>query len=94
LSADVYCPNVYNRKHTQSSYLYETERRGKLGKTAEKQRERERVRVCDSCKIEVGSVVGRMDYLGSARITIDRYTLIARRYFNGKDSSSGLKNIL
>jgi hypothetical protein len=52
------------------------------------------VRVCSSCKIEVGSVVGRMDYLGSARITIDRYTLIARRYFNGKDSSSGLKNIL
>jgi hypothetical protein len=36
----------------------------------------------------------RTDHSGQARIKIDRFVLIARRYFNGKDSLSGLKNIL
>jgi hypothetical protein len=40
VSADVYCQNINNRKHEQSSYLYEMERGGEW---AGQRRDRERV---------------------------------------------------
>ncbi len=39
MSADVYCQNINNQKHEQSSYLYEMER---SGKRARHWRDRER----------------------------------------------------
>jgi hypothetical protein len=45
-SADVYCQIINNPKHTQSSYLYRTERRDEC---AGQQRDRERV--CVSAQI-------------------------------------------
>jgi hypothetical protein len=42
VSADFYGQNINNRKHAQSSYLYQMERRGEYAK---QQRERERGRV-------------------------------------------------
>jgi hypothetical protein len=39
VSADIYCQNINNQKHAQSSYLYETERGGEC---VRQQRDRER----------------------------------------------------
>ena len=66
-SADIYCQIVNNQQHGQSSYLYQTKRRGK---EASCRRDRERVCVRDgeSLKIEVASIVkmavGETDHFG------------------------------
>ncbi len=48
MSADVYCQNINNRKHAQSPYLYEMERRGEC---ARQWKDRERERVCEGVRI-------------------------------------------
>ncbi len=66
-SADVYCQNVNDQQHRQSSYLYQN---GKKGKQASYRRDRERVCVRDGelQKMEVASVVkmavGETDHFG------------------------------
>ncbi len=44
VSADIYCQNINNRKHEQSSYLYETEKRVREQDAGETERERVCVR--------------------------------------------------
>jgi hypothetical protein len=48
VSADVYCQNINNQKHAQSSYLYQMERRGEC---ARQQRDRERERKSEGVQI-------------------------------------------
>ncbi len=66
-SAGIYCQNVNNQQHGQSSYLYQN---GKKGKQASYRRDRESVCVRDgeSQKMEVASVVkmavGETDHFG------------------------------
>jgi hypothetical protein len=80
-SADVYCRNLHNWKHTQSSYLYGMDRRDEC---ANKRREREgkSTRVWGLLYFGVASVVktavGNTDNFG---ISQDTFTLI---YFNCK----------
>jgi hypothetical protein len=67
VSADVYCQNINYQKHEQSSYLYETERRGKRARHR-RDRERECAREGEQLQNEVASVVKmaieEVDHLG------------------------------
>ncbi len=63
-STDIYCQNVNNREHGESSYLYSNRKKGKKAscrRDRERERERERERVCardgEWLKIELASVV-------------------------------------
>ncbi len=56
MSADVYCQNINNEKHEQSSYLYETERRSKKARHW-RDRQRECAREGGYLQTDVASVV-------------------------------------